>query len=232
MFVGIRSSLAQAAAAVFNLQLFTDGDDPELGPALEIDVDALGDDVVKLKTMLGKALHENKKVRQQAGKYRTGLRTAESERDAARVQVTGLETEKTDLSGKLETANRANGQYKTNFKTQLVDRALKDALKAAGAIDVDLVAGAVPRDKITCDDETFALGGVEDVVKAFQEEKAHLFGKRAPPPVTGRHGPGPTGGPTGAPTTTVDYRDTSKTLEQLERESNIAQFGRPTLAGG
>ena len=66
------------AAATMNLQLFADDDDPVLGQPFEVDVDALGDDVVKLKTMLGKALHDNKRVRAEAGKRRTALRAAEN----------------------------------------------------------------------------------------------------------------------------------------------------------
>jgi len=231
MFVGILGPALDAVPS-FDLQLFTEDDD--LGPALEIDVDALGDDPGRLKSMLGKALHENKKVRQQAGNYRTKLRAVETERDDFKGKVTALETEKTDIAGKLETANRANGQYRTNFKSQLVESAVKDALKAAGAIDVDLVAGAIPKDKIACDDDTFAVSGVEDVVKAFQAEKAHLFGKAvAQPTGTNRTGTGPTGTQTGTQgASSVDYRDTSKSLEDLERESNMAMFGRPTIGGG
>jgi hypothetical protein len=234
MFVGRSWATALVAALPFNLQLFTENPDDELGAPLEIDVDALGDDAPRLKAMLGKALHENKRVRTQAGRYRTQLRTAEGERDAARTQVTALEAEKTDLGTKLETANRANGQYNANFKAQLVDRAVKEALKTAGAIDVDLVATALPKDKITCADETFALAGVDEAITAFKAEKAHLFGKPAaqPPGGTNRGGPGPGGAGTGGGTSTVDFRDGSKTLEQLERESNIAMFGRANIGGG
>ncbi len=231
MLVGIHDSALDAVSS-FDLQLFTEDDD--LGPALEIDVDALGDDPGRLKSMLGKALHENKKVRQQAGSYRTKLRAAETERDDFKGKLTTADTEKTEIAAKLETANRANGQYRTNFKTQRIEDAVKAALQTAGAIDVDLVAGAIPKDKIACDDETFAVSGVDDVVKAFQAEKAHLFGKTTQAATgTNRSGTGPTGTQTGtAPVKPVDYRDTTKSLEDLERESNMAMFGRSSIGGG
>lgn len=216
-----------------DLQLFPEDDD--LGPELEIDVDALGDDAPKLKSMLGKALHENKRIRKQAGRYRTELRTVEQERETVRGELTALQTEHDKSKADLETANRANGQYKANFKQQLVDGELRTALKEAGAIDgtIDLILPAIKRDAIKCDDETFKIDGVKETIEAFKGEKPSLFGKVTVTQTRGTSttgaGPGNGGAAAGGgDTAKLGYRDPSKTLEQLEREID-QQRGWPTV---
>lgn len=224
---------ARDAAARLHLQRFADDLDAEIGPPLEIDVDALGDDVGKLKSMLGRALHENKKVRTQAGNYRTKLRAAEQERETLKEQLTTATADSQKLKDDLETANRANGQYKANFKARLVDETLRVLLKEAGAVDVDLMLPAIKRESITCDDETFEVKGAKEVVDAFKTEKATLFTAKPPPSGgTNRSGQGPQGGAQGGGEGgKVDYRDPTKSLEQLEQESNLAMFGRRSISG-
>lgn len=226
-----KSSAALDAAWLFDIQLFAEDLDTELGPAFEVDVDALGDDAVKLKQMLGKALHDNKRVRAEAGKRRTALRATEAERDGLLTQVTTLTTERDTAKGELETANRSKGQHLTNFKNGLIERDLRASLTEAGMLPeaIDLALPAIKRDGITCDDEKFEVQGVKEVVDAFKAEKPALFGKPvAAGPRGTSTGAGPTGGAATGGAEKISYRDSSKTLEQIERERDIANFGRPT----
>jgi hypothetical protein len=241
--------LAQCARQILDLQLFADPD-PDFGDPPQTDLDALGDDPVKLKAALVKQLAFGKKVVNEAAKRRIAmsedhqkvLKTiqnvererdiTERERDELKAKLETAEADLTKTKADLETANRSNGQHLANFKSARIDEALTSALKEAGMSDDVLLLAlpAIKRDGITCDENNkFAIAGVKEVVDAYKVEKPTLF-KGAP--TTGPRGTsagtGPTGGSvTGGGKTKIDYRDKSKSFEELQRESDIEKYGRP-----
>lgn len=86
----------------------------------------------------------------------------------------------------------------------LIERDLKAALTEAGMLPdvVDVVMPSIKRDGITCDNEKREVKGVKDAVDAFKKAKPALFGAK------------------------LGYRDTTKSLVDIERARDMERFGQ------
>jgi len=90
-------------------------------------------------------------------------------------------------------------------KDQLIERDLKKALKEAGLNPdaFDMAMAKIKRDTITVDEAHGTTSGTRKAVEAFRKEHAGLFPS--------------------------DYRDSTKSLEQIERERDKRRFGTSTI---
>jgi hypothetical protein len=86
----------------------------------------------------------------------------------------------------------------------LIERDLKAALSEAGMLPeaIDLALPAIRRDRITCDNDKREVKGVKEAVDAFKAERPALFGDK------------------------MSYRDTTKSLVDIERARDMECFGQ------
>lgn len=198
-------------------------------PALE-----LTEDIPQLKA-LARNLHKDLiKTRSEAGKRRIQLRTVEGERDAVKTEFatfkTTAETEKTTIKTELETANRSNGQLKTRFKDQFVNKAVMDELEKAGAAKdaVPVILKALDLTKIEFDEEKLVATGADKIIAEFKTATPSLFqvkqngarGTTTSASSASDKGGAAAGGEKGA----IDFGDKTKTFEQIAQESARATF--------
>jgi hypothetical protein len=203
-------------------------------PALE-----LTEDPAQLKNLARNLHRDLVKTRTEAGKRRIQLRTVEGERDRLKGEFetfkTTAETEKTGLKTELETANRSNGQLKTRFKDQFVNKAVMDELKKAGAADdaVPVILKALDLSKIEFDEETLTAKGHDVIIAEFKTATPSLFAGSKPTPrgttpnSNGASNNGGNGG--GGEATKIDFMsedNKKKSFLELARESAVA-----TIAG-
>ena len=110
--------------------------------------------------------------------------------DEKRTEAKNLTTQVSDLTAKLEAAQKNAGdvdalnqqiakltqdvaERDTKLSTLSTDYDIKDALRTAKARDVDIVFGLLDRNKITS--ENGKLNGVDEQIKALRESKGFLF---------------------------------------------------------
>ena len=110
--------------------------------------------------------------------------------DEKRTEAKNLTTQVSDLTAKLEAAQKSAGdvdalnqqiakltqdvaERDTKLSTLSTDYDIKDALRTAKARDVDIVFGLLDRNKITS--ENGKLNGVDEQIKALRESKGFLF---------------------------------------------------------
>lgn len=110
--------------------------------------------------------------------------------DDERTKAKNLTTQVSDLSAKLEAAQKNAGdvdalnqqiakltqdvaERDTKLSTLSTDYDIKNALRTAKARDVDIVFGLLDRSKITSKDGK--LNGVDEQIKALRENKGFLF---------------------------------------------------------
>jgi predicted nuclease with TOPRIM domain len=187
----------------------------------------------QLKTKLETATSASTTLEQQIADLSNAKTALETERDGLTTKVTDFETLKAELEGKIETANRSSGQHLANFKKRALDAAIADALVKANVVDNDAALALLKRDGITVDDETFEVKGVDEAFTTLLTEKPALKKAEPGPRGTNAGGLGPFGGGGGGGggQKFTDFRDPDKTLDQLERESNLAKYGIATISG-
>lgn len=165
----------------FDLQQFADDDDV-LGAAPDIDVSSLSDDPAQLKRLVGTLLGDNRKVRSEAGRRRTTLRTLEQqladEKTAHEKTKTDLTTEHTKTKTDLETANRSNGQLRSKFREQFVDARVRTELEKRGARNVDDAMKLLDVSKIEFDEEKLEVkdaAALTTTLDEFAKAREYLF---------------------------------------------------------
>ena len=116
--------------------------------------------------------------------------------DESRTRATGLQKQVADLTAQLDAAQKSAGNAEAlsaqvakltqdiaerdkQISQRDTDYAIKDALRAARARDVDIVFGLLQRDKIARGEDG-ALTGVDEQVKALRESKGFLFDEEKP----------------------------------------------------
>lgn len=224
-----RTIAGRPAPFQFDLQQFAEDDDLPDIPALE-----LTEDIPQLKALARNLHRDLVKTRSEAGKRRIQLRTVEGERDTIKGEFetfkTTAETEKATIKTELETANRSNGQLKTRFKDQFVNKAVMDELEKAGAAKdaVPVILKALDLTKIEFDEEKLVATGAEKIIADFKTATPSLFQAKQTT-VRGTTTSASSASDKGGTTTEgdkgkIDFSDKTKTFEQIAKESAQATF--------